>query len=1063
MREDGDADSHQIRDTLYETYRVQSIVIDGAQAHPTKLVQSAAMASVRPPVPSYRPRLPRPLVTEGVLSDAQVETIIHAGQAHQDYLAGIYLRDESFDNLTLAPDDAEGAVRFRKGFFLGDGTGAGKGRQAAGILLDNWNQGRRRALWISKSDSLIEDAQRDWSALGQEKLLITPLSRFRPGTPVRLKEGILFTTYATLRASERDGKSSRLKQILDWFGDEFDGVILFDESHAMANAAGESTARGAKGPSQQGRAGLRLQHALPDARIVYISATGATTVHHLAYAQRLGLWGGQDFPFATRGEFVTAIQAGGIAAMEVLARDLKALGLYIARSLSYDGIEVDSLEHALTPEQIRIYDAYAVAFQIIHQNLEAALALTNITDIAGTLNASAKAAARSAFESNKQRFFNHLITAMKTPTLLKSIEADLGEGAAAVVQLVSTGESLMERRLAEIPTSEWDDLSIDVTPREHVLEYLAKAFPTQLYERYADDDGNIQSRPVVLDGQPVQCREAIAIRDRLIEKLASLPPVQSALDQILHHFGSDQVAEITGRNRRIVKKTSADGSARLVAETRPGSANLGETQAFMDDKKRVLVFSGAGGTGRSYHADLSVKNQRKRVHYLLEPGWKADAAIQGLGRSNRTNQAQPPLFRPVATNVRGEKRFLSTIAKRLDSLGAITRGQRQTGGQGMFRPEDNLESSYARDTLHQLYEMIYRGKLACCSLQRFEEATGLNLAGADGGLRTDLPPISTFLNRLLALTIALQNDLFAIFEDLLEARIEGAIAAGIYEVGLETLTAESIAIAERKILTTHAATGASTCLLTLIRKDRNYPLSLDEVSDLARGGNACYLVNRASGRAALTLPGPSRTLEDGSVQRRVRLIRPLTRSSMAEEDFAGSSWETVERARFSEFWTKELATIPTYEETSFHLVSGLLLPIWKTLPCTSMKVYRLKTDDGERLVGRLIEPEQAPALYAAFNLGAGPRISPSEALASVLERGKTVFLRGGYTLRSSRVMGTIRLELTGFADTELDQLKSIGLWSEIITWSLRLFVPTDEAKAREILEKLFALHPPLGN
>ena len=99
-------------------------------------------------------------------------------------------------------------------------------------------------MWISKSDKLIEDAQRDWSALGQEKLLIVPQSRYRQGTPIRLSEGILFTTYATLRSSERDGKDSRLKQILDWLGSGFDGVILFDEAHAMANAAGEKSERG---------------------------------------------------------------------------------------------------------------------------------------------------------------------------------------------------------------------------------------------------------------------------------------------------------------------------------------------------------------------------------------------------------------------------------------------------------------------------------------------------------------------------------------------------------------------------------------------------------------------------------------------------------------------------------------------------------------------------------------------------------------------------------------------------------------------------------------------------
>ena len=133
-------------------------------------------------------------------------------------LAGRYLVDESLDNLSLAKDGDENAVQFRKGFFLGDGTGAGKGRQAAGIILDNWLRGRRKAVWISKSDKLIEDAQRDWSALGQEKLLIVPQSRYRQGTPIRIAEGILFTTYATLRSSEREGKTSRLQQILDWLG-----------------------------------------------------------------------------------------------------------------------------------------------------------------------------------------------------------------------------------------------------------------------------------------------------------------------------------------------------------------------------------------------------------------------------------------------------------------------------------------------------------------------------------------------------------------------------------------------------------------------------------------------------------------------------------------------------------------------------------------------------------------------------------------------------------------------------------------------------------------------------
>lgn len=53
-----------------------------------------------------------------------------------------------------------------------------------------------------------------------------------------------------------------MQQIVDWLGTDFDGVIVFDESHAMQNAGGGKSERGDSAPSQQGRAGLRLQHAL---------------------------------------------------------------------------------------------------------------------------------------------------------------------------------------------------------------------------------------------------------------------------------------------------------------------------------------------------------------------------------------------------------------------------------------------------------------------------------------------------------------------------------------------------------------------------------------------------------------------------------------------------------------------------------------------------------------------------------------------------------------------------------------------------------------------------------
>ena len=1048
------ADNVRITEALYEPYSLQSIRIPGAQPHPTRLVQSAAMASVAPPKPSYRPHLPPAVLTDGLLSDAQLESVIYAGEAHATHLGGSWTVDETFDIVSAAPDGAENAVRFRRGWFLGDGTGAGKGRQVAGIILDNWLKGRHRVVWLSKSDKLIEDAQRDWSALGQERLLITPLARFRQGTPIRLAQGILFTTYATLRSAEREEKASRVQQIIDWLGRGFDGVIVFDESHAMQNAAGEKSERGDKEPSQQGRAGLRLQHALPNARALYVSATGATTVHNLAYAQRLGLWGGADFPFATRAEFVQAIEAGGVAAMEVLARDLKALGLYAARSLSYEGVAYELVEHTLTPEQVRIYDAYAGAFQIIHNNLDAAMQAANVTGDTGTLNAQAKSAARSAFESAKQRFFNHLITAMKTPTLIASIDRDLAEGHSAVVQIVSTGEALMERRLSEIPTEEWGDVSVDITPREYVLDYLAHSFPTQLYEVFTDGEGNLSSRPVYHDGQPVHCREAVERRDRMIERLAALPPVQGALDQIVQRFGTEEVAEITGRSRRIVRNRGSDGGDRLAVENRAGSANLAEAQAFMDDEKRILVFSDAGGTGRSYHADLAAKNRRLRVHYLLEAGWKADTAIQGLGRSNRTNQAQPPLFRPIATNVKAEKRFLSTIARRLDTLGAITKGQRQTGGQGLFRANDNLESVYARAALRQLYLLLYIGRVEGCSLQAFEDATGLRLTDNDGSLREDLPPITTFLNRLLALTIDLQNTLFAAFEGLLTAKIEGAIASGTYDLGVETLTAESLRIVQRRSVYTHPETGAETRVFTVARRDRNKPFTLDEAFERANDPRARLLINAQSGRGAVQVPTPSLMLDDGEVERRVRPLRPMEPTALSLNALAQTHWREAEREAFSAAWQAEVATVPEFSTSTFHIVTGLLLPIWRRLPEEGCRVYRLQTDDGERVIGRLV----SSAWVAQAVESDAPTLSPADAWSAVLN-GRTILeLADALQLRRVRVMGEFRVELIGFTDGMVDRLKAMGLVSEIISWRLRLFIPTG-ANGPAILGGLLERHP----
>ncbi|HYX17477.1 MAG TPA: strawberry notch family protein, partial [Nostoc sp.] len=647
--------SDSLKDALYESYRPQRVRIHGAKPHPSLLCESAALALVSPPAPTYKPHLPRNIITQGKLSEAQLESVIYAGQTHCEFLSGSYLVNDSWDNVTVAAQGEENAVKFRRGWFLGDGTGCGKGRQVAGIILDNWCQGRRKAIWVSKSSALLEDARRDWCALGGNEKDIIDLSNIKLGDLIPFSQGILFCTYSTLRSVK--GGKSRLKRIVEWAGADFEGAIAYDECHSMGNAMAIEGKLGMVAASQQGIVGLRLQNALPQARVIYVSATGATKVSNLSYANRLGLWQTGDFPFTSREDFVESIEVGGIAAMEIVARDLKALGLYLARSLSFEGVEYDTLEIDLTLTQERIYDSYASAFQIIHNNLYKALEACNISG-AKTYNRMAKMSAMSQFESHKQRFFNHLLTGMKCPKLIQAIEQDLALGHAVVIQIVSTNEELLKRRLYGIPVDEWKDLNLDLTPREYVMDYLMSAFPIHLHEIHSGEDGEERSEPAFnADGSPVISQAALGLRSALVDKLASLDPIPGALEQLLWHFGHKQVAEVTGRSKRVLK----DEAGRLFVDSRSSGANIAETTAFMSDQKQILIFSDAGGTGRSYHADLNAVNRKRRSHYLLEAGWRADNAIQGLGRSHRTNQASAPIFRPVTTNVRGERRFISTI------------------------------------------------------------------------------------------------------------------------------------------------------------------------------------------------------------------------------------------------------------------------------------------------------------------------------------------------------------------------------------------------------------------
>lgn len=1026
----GPTDAEGFGTSAFESYR-PTTSFKSAKPHPTPLSESAAMGSVKFPPLNYSPKLPADVVNEGRLSAAQLETVAYAGQAHEQIL----------------PNGE------RRGFFVGDGTGVGKGAQIAGIILDNWNRGRKKAVWISENSPLFADAQRDaeWVGLGKDRLLLQGKIKGEIGA----KEGVLFTTYSTLTNSEKDkdGKPGvkRIDQIIAWLGKDFDGVIAFDEAHSMSNALQSKGSRGTVKPSQTALAGIELQKALPKARVVYVSATGATEVRNLVYASRLGLWG-EGTAFGSAIDFVSDINGGGLAAMEVVAKDMKAMGSYTARSLSYDGVEVEQLAHELSPEQAKTYDELARAWQITLANVDAAMEASG-----SKKDSQARSSALSAFWGAHQRFFNAVLTALSAPSLLADAKRQLDAGNSVIMQLVNTDEATMKRRLAQASDTGQTLEELDLTPRDVLMQYLQHSFPTTLYEPYIDDNGNEGVRPVVdASGNVVQDPDAIARRDRLLENIATLKVPESILDQIINHFGSDAVAEITGRSKRIVRQQ--DGTAKM--EKLGEAKRRGDAADFDNGKRRILVFSDAGGTGRSYHADLRIPNQQKRVHYLVQPGWRADKAIQGLGRSHRTNQAQPPLFKTVTTTIKSQARFVSSIARRMNQMGALTKGQRDaTSGQGMFDDDMNLENEYSQQALVSLFYAIARGEVNGVTVADIEQQMGIRLVDAKTGqiLQDKIPNIQRFLNRLLSLDIAMMDRVFDEFDTRRRNNIEYAKQNGFYDQGMETLRAISVKKDEDVVAITHPG-GSTTRYVKLTVTHESKLLPFDSLHP-----DAFFASNKSSGKLYAFEPATSITNpETGGLIERVRRVSPdSVRYMPVREAENREKYDRLDltKSQKKTEWAKATAAAPkTYDQT-LHMVSGALLPVWDRLPRDgSSRVIRAQTDTKERLIGRVIENKSLKETLTRLGVSRdAPKLDGRQAIDAIVQNNATIELANGWKLVRRTVNNQPRIEVLNVAiGGDRSVLIGMGAFSEIINYQSRLFLPSDNAG---ILDRLFASKP----
>ena len=249
------------------------------------------------------------------------------------------------------------------------------------------------------------------------------------------------------------------------------------------------------------------------------------------------------------------------------------------------------------------------------QKTEKALALTN----------SQKFLRRHAvgnFWAEHQRCTKAIITAFKVPTLIKEIERALSEKHSIVISITSTGEANMTRQMARVADEEEAISDLDFSPRETLTRLIENCFPTALYQEITDEiTEKIKYEPLLGEnGEQIHSKAALALKQELIDRLATLQLPEHPLDQIINYFGAENVAEMTGRKNRLVKLSNGDFAYRPrgISGVPQRQTNLHELQSFQGRRKRIAIMSEVAATGDSLHSDKRALNQERREHIAAE-------------------------------------------------------------------------------------------------------------------------------------------------------------------------------------------------------------------------------------------------------------------------------------------------------------------------------------------------------------------------------------------------------------------------------------------------------------
>ena len=534
----------------------------------------------------------------------------------------------------------------------------------------------------------------------------------------------------------------------------------------------------------------------------------------MAYMERLGLWGA-GLAQNTFHQFKTAVEKGGISGMELVAMTMKAQGMLSCKSLSFAGVEFDINRVPLSPEHAKLYDKAALFWQDLWTKLCTYIDRREgdpkwrVSEPQGRgRNSRWKALLLGLFWSTQQRFFKQLQVAAKVPTAVALTKVALREGKSVVISLWSTSEARMHEKMMSQRQAARSDSEDDP-----ILEEDFVSAPYLMIEHFVRKHMPFQRA----DGSEVPW--ASHMIDQVLQRLSTLDLPPNPLDQIIDELGGpSKIAEMTGRSHRLERNEhgsfeyvrrrycdDAQNAEMSRLEDAGERVNIQEQVAFQHGVKDVAIISEAASAGISLHADRRQGAASKpRLMLTLELPWAADKAKQQFGRVHRSNQAFPPAFQLLVTELAGEVRFVSALTRRLILLGAMTRGDRKSSEAIDSLSDFNLHNKYGAIALEALCECLKTGSFQGCSgrlsflpregewstWEAFAKCAAEKLTSfgfrlgfverrqSGQSALQDPKAVSRFLNRLLLLTVEMQQLVFEAYFCLYLRALEADEIAG---------------------------------------------------------------------------------------------------------------------------------------------------------------------------------------------------------------------------------------------------------------------------------------------